>query len=85
MALDLAVTGSSGGGTRSRGDDGEAVVMVRKERTFHRYVPQGIGSVSLLGLSPVNLGSRASYRHDGRDPLPTDLVVTPSIKALRGV
>jgi hypothetical protein len=40
MALDLAVTGSSGGGTRSRGDDGEAVVMVRKERTFHRYVPQ---------------------------------------------
>jgi hypothetical protein len=32
----------------------------------------------------VNLGSRASYRHGGRDPLPTDLVVTPLFKALTG-
>jgi hypothetical protein len=37
-----------------------------------------------LRLSPVNLGSRASYRHDGRDPLPTDLVVMPPFKALTG-
>jgi hypothetical protein len=33
----------------------------------------------------MNLGSRASYRHSGRSPLPTDLVVTSPIKALRGV
>jgi hypothetical protein len=41
--------------------------------------------VSLLGLSPVNLSSRASYRHDSRGSLPMDLVVMPLIKALRGV
>jgi hypothetical protein len=40
--------------------------------------------VSLLGLIPVNLGSRASYRHDGRGPLPTNPVVTPPFKALTG-
>jgi hypothetical protein len=85
MALDSAVTGSSGGGTRSRGGDGEAVATVRKEWTSHRCMPQGIRPVSLLGLSLVNLGSRTSYRHDSRGPLSTDLVVTPSIKALRGV
>jgi hypothetical protein len=33
----------------------------------------------------MNLGSRASYRYDDRGPLPTDLVVTPPIKALREV
>jgi hypothetical protein len=38
-----------------------------------------------LRLSPMNLGSRASYRHSGRSPLPTDLVLTSPIKALRGV
>jgi hypothetical protein len=32
----------------------------------------------------VNLDSRISYRHGGRDPLPTDLVVTPPIKTLEG-
>jgi hypothetical protein len=37
---------------------------------------------SLFRSSPVNLGSRASYRHGGSDPLPMDLVVTPSFKAL---
>jgi hypothetical protein len=37
-----------------------------------------------LRLSPVNLGSRASYRHGGRGALPTDPVVTPSFKALTG-
>jgi hypothetical protein len=41
-------------------------------------------SRSSLGLSTVNLGSRASYRHDGRGPLPMDLVVTPLFKALTG-
>jgi hypothetical protein len=38
----------------------------------------------LIG-QPMNLGSRASYMHDSRGPLPTDLVSTPLIKALRGV
>jgi hypothetical protein len=33
----------------------------------------------------MNLGSHASYSHDGRDQLPTDLVVTHPIKTLRGV
>jgi hypothetical protein len=32
----------------------------------------------------VNLNSCSSYRHGGRGPLPTDLVVTPPIKALTG-
>jgi hypothetical protein len=31
-----------------------------------RSVSKGIGPVNLLGFSTVNLGSRASYRHDGR-------------------
>jgi hypothetical protein len=35
-----------------------------------------------FGSIPVNLGSRASYRHDGRGPLSTDLVVMPPFKAL---
>jgi hypothetical protein len=30
----------------------------------------------------MNFGSRASYRHGGRGPLSTDLVVTPPFKAL---
>jgi hypothetical protein len=59
--------------------------MAQKEWTFHRCVPQGIGPVSLLELSSVNLGLRAFYRHGGRGPLLTDLVVTPPINALRGV
>jgi hypothetical protein len=46
--------------------------------------PRGNGPVRLLGFSPVNLGSRASYRHDGRGPLSTDPVVTPPFKALTG-
>jgi hypothetical protein len=33
---------------------------------------------------PVNLGSWAFYRHGGRGPLSTDLVVMPPIKALSG-
>lgn len=33
---------------------------------------------------PINLGLRASYRHGGRDPLTTDLMKTPLIKALIG-
>jgi hypothetical protein len=68
---------------RSRGGGGEAVAAL-KEWASHRCVPQGNGPVCLLGLSPVNLGSHASYRHGGRGPLPTDLVVTPPIKALMG-
>jgi hypothetical protein len=32
----------------------------------------------------VNLSLRASYRHGGRGPLPTDLVKTPLNKALIG-
>jgi hypothetical protein len=47
-------------------------------------VPQKIGHVSLLVFGTVNLDLRASYRHDGRGQLPTDLVVTPPIKALTG-
>jgi hypothetical protein len=39
---------------------------------------------SSLRVSPVNLGSRASYKHGGRDPLPTDPVVTPPFKTLTG-
>jgi hypothetical protein len=38
--------------------------------------------VSLLEFSPVNLSSCASYRHDGRGQLSTDLVVTSLIKTL---
>jgi hypothetical protein len=41
-------------------------------------------SHSSLGLSQVNLGSRGSYKHGGRGPQSTDLVVTPSFKALTG-
>jgi hypothetical protein len=44
----------------------------------------GKRSCSSLGLSTVNLDSRASYRHDGRGPLPMDLTVTPPFKALTG-
>jgi hypothetical protein len=44
----------------------------------------GKRSRSSLRLSPVNLGSCASYRHSGRGPLPTDPVVTPPFKALTG-
>jgi hypothetical protein len=40
--------------------------------------------VSLLGLSTVDLGSHASYRHDDRGPLPTDLVVTERIFLVNG-
>jgi hypothetical protein len=69
---------------RSRGGSGEAVATARKEWASHHCVPQGNGPVRLLGLSTMNLGSRASYRHGGRDPLPTDLVVTPPFKALTG-
>jgi hypothetical protein len=50
----------------------------------HRYLPSGIGPVFTIRSSTMNLGSRASYRHGGRGPLPMDLVVTPPIKALRG-
>jgi hypothetical protein len=65
------------------GGGGEAVAAL-KEWASHRCMPQGNGPVRLLGLSAVNLGSRASYRHGGRDPLPTDLVVTPPFEALTG-
>jgi hypothetical protein len=44
----------------------------------------GKQSHSSLGLSTMNLDSRASYRHGGRGPLPTVLVVTPPFKALMG-
>jgi hypothetical protein len=44
----------------------------------------GKRSRSSLGLSTMNLGSRASYEHGGRGPLPTDLMVTPPFKALTG-
>jgi hypothetical protein len=40
--------------------------------------------VSLLELSPVKLGSRASYRHDDRDTLPTKRKRTSLINALTG-
>jgi hypothetical protein len=33
---------------------------------------------------PTNLGSRASYRHGGRSPLPTNYRKMPLIKALTG-
>jgi hypothetical protein len=71
MAPDPVVIGSFDGGARSTGGDGETVATVQKEWTSHRCVPQKIGPVSLLVLSPVNLDSRASYRHDDRGPLPT--------------
>jgi hypothetical protein len=59
-------------------------VAALKEWASHQYVPQGNGPIRLLGLSMVNLGLRASYRHGGRGPLPTDLVVTPPFMALTG-
>jgi hypothetical protein len=49
---------------RRSDDDGEAVGFPTVACL------QEIGLVSLLGLSLVNLGSRASYRHDDRSPLP---------------
>jgi hypothetical protein len=55
-----------------------------KEWASHRCMPQGNGPVHLLGLSTVNLDSRASYRHGGRGPLPMDLVVMTLFKALTG-
>jgi hypothetical protein len=60
------------------------VVTARREWASHRCVPQGKQSRSSLRLSSMNLGSRASYRHDGRGSLPTDPVVTPPFKALTG-
>jgi hypothetical protein len=42
----------------------------------------GKRSRSPLRLSTVNLNLRASYRHGGKDSLPTDSVVTPPFKTL---
>jgi hypothetical protein len=53
-----------------------------EEWASHRCVPQGNGPVLLFRSSPVNLGLRASYMHDGRGPLSTDLVATPLFKVL---
>jgi hypothetical protein len=69
---------------RSRGGGGEAVATAWREWTSHRCMPQGIEPLSLLEFNPVNLGSRASYRHSGRGPLPTKHRGTPPIKALTG-
>jgi hypothetical protein len=44
----------------------------------------GKRSHSSLRLSAMNLGSRASYRHDDRGPLPTDLMATLPFKTLTG-
>jgi hypothetical protein len=66
---------------RSKGGSGEAVAG-SEEWASHRCVPRGNSPVLLFRSSPVNLGSRASYRHGVRDPLPMDLVVTPLFKAL---
>jgi hypothetical protein len=55
-----------------------------KRVDFPSLRASGKRSRSSLGLSTVNLGSRASYRHDGRGPLPTNLVLTPPFKALTG-
>jgi hypothetical protein len=51
---------------------------------FPPLCASGKRSRSSLELSTMNLGSCASYRHGGRDPLPTDLVVTPPFKTLTG-
>jgi hypothetical protein len=59
-------------------------VTARREWASHHCVPRGNGPIHLLGLSMMNLDSCAFYRHDGRDPLPTDLVVTPPFKTLTG-
>jgi hypothetical protein len=67
-----------------RGDSGEAVTTERREWASHRCVPRGNDLVRLLGFSSVNLGSYASYRHDGRGPLSTDPVVTSLFKVLTG-
>jgi hypothetical protein len=61
---------------RSRGGSGDCAKGV----DIPPLRDSGKQSRSSLLLSPVNLGSRASYRHDGRDPLPTDPVVTPPFK-----
>jgi hypothetical protein len=69
------------------GSDGEAVavVAVHGSGASHLYVPSGIRPPFSVRSSTVNLGLLASYKHDGRGPLPTDQVVTPLIKVLRGV
>jgi hypothetical protein len=54
-----------------------------EELASHHCVPWVNGPVLLLFLSILmNLSSRASYRHDDRGPLPTDLVITLPFKAL---
>jgi hypothetical protein len=53
-----------------------------EEWASHRCVPRGNGLVLLFRSSPVNLSLRASYRHDSRGPLPTDLMITPLFKAI---
>jgi hypothetical protein len=47
-------------------------------RAFERSDPQ------ILRSGMVNVGLRASYRHDGRGPLTTDLVKMLPIKTLIG-
>jgi hypothetical protein len=55
-------------------------------RSWVAAVTQGRSDLfTFLGLSPMNFGSRAYYRHDGRGSLPTDLVMMLLIKTLIGV
>jgi hypothetical protein len=56
-----------------------------KEVRFPPLCDSGNRTREFLRLSPMNLDSCDSYRHSGRGSLSTDLVVTPPIKALRGV
>jgi hypothetical protein len=63
---------------RSGGGSGEAVGLPTDVCSFGRSNPLTLRS------SMANLGSQASYRHGGRDPLTTDLMKTPPIKALIG-
>jgi hypothetical protein len=55
-----------------------------EEWASHRCMPRGNGLVLLFWASSVNLSSHASYRHDDRGPLPTDLVVTERIFLVNG-
>jgi hypothetical protein len=66
---------------RSRGDSGEAVAAVGGVG-FPLLCASGKQSRSSLRLSPMNLGSRAFYRHGDMGLLPTDLVVTLPFKTL---
>jgi hypothetical protein len=66
---------------RSRGGSGEVVAAIGGVGFPPLRASGKWSRSSLLGQAPMNLGSRASYRHGGRSPLPTNLVATPPFKA----